>query len=142
MLKDNCLEKKIWRGQKRGVSMDGFSEKSLLALGDYYVYGLVDPRCNRLFYIGKGSGNRVFEHERESLNNPDSEKLKLKTISEIKLSGLEVIKIIINSGLTENEAFAAQTKAVRKPRLEDPNHPKPTLPCTGGNDCPGILRNI
>ncbi len=92
--------------------MDGFSEKSLLALGDYYVYGLVDPRCNRLFYIGKGSGNRVFEHERESLNNPDSEKLKLKTISEIKLSGLEVIKIIINSGLTENEAFAAEAALI------------------------------
>ena len=25
----------------------------------YYVYALVDPRDNRIFYVGKGTGNRV-----------------------------------------------------------------------------------
>lgn len=92
--------------------MDRFSEKSLLALGDYYVYGLIDPRNNQLFYIGKGTGNRVFEHERESLSSPDSEKLKLRTISEIKAAGQDVLKIIINSNLTESEAFAAEASLI------------------------------
>lgn len=92
--------------------MDTFSEKSLLSLGSFYVYGLIDPRTNKIFYIGKGRGNRVFEHEKESLNNPDHEKLKLNKISEIKKAGLQVKKIIINSNLTEDEAFAAEAALI------------------------------
>ena len=74
--------------------MERFSEKSLWALGDSYVYGLIDPRTNKIFYIGKGSGNRVFNHEKESMNSIDCDKLKLKTISEILNEGKEVKKII------------------------------------------------
>lgn len=40
-------------------NVEKFSEKSLLSLGDYYVYGLIDPRNRKIFYIGKGTGNRV-----------------------------------------------------------------------------------
>ena len=36
--------------------MESFSEKSLISLGDFYVYGLIDPRTNQFFYIGKGKG--------------------------------------------------------------------------------------
>lgn len=92
--------------------MDRFSEKSLLSLGDYYVYGLIDPRSKRIFYIGKGAGNRVFEHEKKILGSSESENLKLKTISEIKAAGLEVEKIIINSNLTEEEAFASEASLI------------------------------
>lgn len=52
------------------------------------------------------------EHEKESLGSPDSEKLKLKTIADIKNAGFEVEKIIINSNLTEEEAFAAEASLI------------------------------
>lgn len=89
-----------------------FTEKSLFALGQCYVYGLIDPRNNKIFYIGKGTENRVFNHEYESLMNPESSKLKLSTIREIKEAGLEVKKIIINCNLTEDEAFAAEAALI------------------------------
>ena len=28
----------------------------------FYVYRLVDPRNGETFYVGKGVGNRVFQH--------------------------------------------------------------------------------
>ena len=39
--------------------MNKFSDKTIEELG-YYVYSLTDPRNNKIFYIGKGCDNRVF----------------------------------------------------------------------------------
>ena len=33
--------------------MDSFSEKSLLSLGAYYVYGLIDPRTDHFSILAK-----------------------------------------------------------------------------------------
>ena len=95
--------------------MKEFSELTLQKLnktGEYYVYGLVDPRNNNLFYVGKGTGNRVFQHVIESGNNPESEKLKLQTIKNIENSGNKVQHILINWGLTESEAFASEASLI------------------------------
>lgn len=80
-----------------------------VATGNYNIRSVMQPVH---FYIGKGTKNRVFEHEKESLGSPDSEKLKLKTIADIKNAGFEVEKIIINSNLTEEEAFAAEASLI------------------------------
>lgn len=95
--------------------MKEFSELTLQKLclnGDYYVYGLIDPRNNRLFYIGKGTGNRVFQHVAESGKHPESEKEKLRMISEIEQAGHSIKHILINWGLNESEAFAAEASLI------------------------------
>lgn len=89
-----------------------FSEKALMSLSGYYVYALVDPRTNEVFYIGKGTDNRVFSHEIESEKSPKSEKSKLKKIREIESIGLAVKRVIINWGMTESEAFASEASLI------------------------------
>ena len=95
--------------------MKQFSELTLQRInanGEYYVYGLIDPRNDKLFYIGKGTGDRVFQHVVESGKNPTSEKLKLQTIKNIEDFGREVQHILINWGLTEDEAFASEASLI------------------------------
>ena len=77
----------------------------------YYVYCLVDPRDNKIFYVGKGYGNRVFNHAADSLNeNLDS--LKLNTIRDICKEGLQVGYYIIRHGLSENEAYIVESALI------------------------------
>ena len=40
---------------------------------NYYVYALVDPRNQKVFYIGKGKGDRVSNHIDEALDNTEKE---------------------------------------------------------------------
>ncbi len=93
-------------------SIKAFSEKAIDRLNGYYVYTLIDPRNNQVFYIGKGTGNRVFSHEKESGKDPKSEKAKLQKIQEIENGGYDVKRVIINWGMTESEAFAAEASLI------------------------------
>ena len=120
--------------------MNSFSEKSISALGNYYVYGLIDPRTNKLFYVGKGTGNRVFNHEYESKSYLDDKKLKLKTIREIEEKGLEVKKIIINYNLSETQAFAAEASLINIFNyLDSINNDKTLTNIVSGHHSSGVM---
>ena len=99
-------------GTQEKPSIKFFSEKAIEHLNGFYVYALIDPRNNQVFYIGKGTGNRVFSHEIESGKSPKSEKAKLQKIREIEKSGHDVKRILINWGMTEPEAFVAEATLI------------------------------
>lgn len=84
-----------------------FSQKTQEEL-KFYVYILIDPRDNKIFYVGKGYGNRVFSHINDSIFNPNTTE-KLEIIRSIKIDNLKVKHFIIKHGLEENEALIVES---------------------------------
>lgn len=79
----------------------------------FYVYALHDPRTGRLFYVGKGVGDRVYQHARNAKSNGESvQSAKLSTIREIHGAGLEVGVEIIRHALTEDEAYEVEAGVI------------------------------
>lgn len=80
----------------------------------FYVYRLIDPRYGTTFYVGKGTGNRVFEHARGKITDDPSALLSPKraTINEIKAEGRSVEHVIHRHGLTAEVAFEIEAALI------------------------------
>lgn len=83
-----------------------FSPKTIEALG-YYVYVYSDPDTHQPFYVGKGKGNRVFDHL--SYDN-DSEKVEY--IQNLLKAGKSPVIEILVHGVDEETAFKVEAAAI------------------------------
>ena len=93
--------------------MTGMPTEVAERLGPFYVYVLVDPRDNQIFYVGKGTGHRLLQHGREAdLSSDRSTSSKTARIRQIRAHGLEPRLDIVRHGLTEAEAFLVEASLI------------------------------
>lgn len=69
----------------------------------YYVYELVDPRTGAVFYVGKGKGSRIDQHEVEARQGRVSRKCDV--IREIEAASLAVGKRKVRFFPDEQDAY-------------------------------------
>ena len=86
----------------------------------FYVYKLIDPSDGKVFYIGKGKGDRVLSHIKEEADFDGSSKsdyvipLKLGFIKSLKARGLKPIHLIVRHGMTEKEAALVEAVLIQE----------------------------
>jgi len=72
-----------------------------------YVYLYIDPNNDEVFYIGKGQGNRCFQHLEE-----DSSSDKVDRINELKQKNQQPKIELLRYGLTDNEASLIESSLI------------------------------
>lgn len=85
----------------------------------YYVYRLIDPRNGETFYVGKGTGNRLFAHVKGEFDTEDDVLTeKLLRIRQIRLDGFEVAHVVHRHGMDEDQALEVEAPmpTERRPR--------------------------
>lgn len=76
----------------------------------YYVYELIDPRSNLVFYVGKGKGNRLEQHFKEAISGKQSPKCQV--IREIWGDGYEPIRHIVQHFTDEMQAYEFEAQRI------------------------------
>lgn len=76
----------------------------------YYIYELIDPRDDSVFYVGKGKKGRIDQHEAEAAKGRQSRKCEL--IREIEAAGLKIRKRKVSHHKDEVEAYDAEIERI------------------------------
>lgn len=83
-----------------------FSPEVIERLG-HYVYLYVDPLTDRVFYVGKGFGNRVFSHLEDS-----SDSGRARRIQDLRRAGLEPELEVLVHGLDAETAYRVEAAVI------------------------------
>jgi len=82
-------------------------------MNNRYVYELIDPRTNAVFYVGKGVDDRMFEHERNVRNHKhDTNYKKGKIIKEIISSNNKIIYRKVYENLLDEDALIKEEELI------------------------------
>ena len=79
----------------------------------FYVYLLRKPNKTP-FYVGKGCGNRVFQHEYDAEHSACCNPYKVKVIKNIRKKNAEIIYTIDSIHKTEEDALIRERELIQK----------------------------
>lgn len=79
----------------------------------FFVYLLIDPRNEQIFYIGKGTKKRPYHHLVESNRKGKINRFKTNRISDILGSGYEVDIYYFETNLNEQQAFRLEHEIIK-----------------------------
>jgi len=79
---------------------------------NYYIYKYVDPRDNTIKYIGKGTGDRMFQHWK--IRNHHGNKMFKKFMLELDLISMEPIIEVIEDNLKNSDAYIKEFELIKK----------------------------
>ena len=82
----------------------------------FYVYFLIDPRDNVIFYVGKGKGRRMAFHKMEAVSSRPRNGVKAARILSILRSGLTPVERVFAHGLPEPAAYAIERDMISQLR--------------------------
>ncbi|BBK33453.1 hypothetical protein EDC65_3288 [Stella humosa] len=102
-------ESQEFRGIAELDPADVFTDEISDRLGAY-VYRLDDPRDGATFYVGKGRGNRVFQHQRMAAGGDPG--LRYDRIRAIRAAGLEPRISIHRHGLSDETAHEVEAALI------------------------------
>ena len=91
--------------------MKKLNQSTIEKLG-YYVYLLRDPADKKVFYVGKGKGNRINSHDYEAMVLGEKKTEKLERIRKIYKQGDVPELVILRHGLTEKESFEIEASTI------------------------------
>lgn len=80
----------------------------------HYVYLLIDKTNGEIFYVGKGQGNRIFQHELQALKaDLDEDKIddKIRRINELNSTD-SIGYCILRHGLSKQEAIVTEAAVI------------------------------
>jgi len=84
----------------------------------FYVYLLIDPRNNKSFYVGKGCGNRIYDHVKEAQRSSKNS-YKLNKIRKIMNLGLDINYEKVFRTNIEAKALEYEIKIIKEIGLDN-----------------------
>jgi len=81
----------------------------------FYVYLYVDPRTEKIFYVGKGKGERILSHLSQT-----GESRKVKVLTELDRAGLDPrLEVLAHALADEETAFRIEAAVIDLLGLDD-----------------------